>query len=82
LQYTKAQGGSFLNPDAMLGQNGHVDLEQKFEILGDSGGPLVGHHPIETVTADIRSLVKTFVEELHGCRTSKRQDGRARLTCR
>ena len=62
----------------MLRQNGHVQFKQEFEILDDSGGPLAGHDAVKAVAADIRSLVKTFVEELHGCRTFQRQDGRAR----
>jgi hypothetical protein len=78
MQNSQAQCRSFLNPDAMLRKDGHVQFEQKFEILYDPGGPLTGNDAVKTVTADVRSLVKAFVEELHGCRTFPRQDGRAK----
>ena len=81
LQDAQAQRRSFLNPDAMLRQHGHVQFEQEFEILDDSGWPLGRNHAIEAVASNIRSLVKTFVEELHERRTLERQDGRARFTC-
>jgi hypothetical protein len=73
LKDSETESGSFLNADAMLSQDGHVQLKQEFEILHDSAGPFAGQHAIETVTADIRSLVKAFVEELHECRTFQRQ---------
>jgi hypothetical protein len=62
----------------MLRQHGHIQLHQEFEILDDSAGPLTRNDAVKTVAADIRPLVKTFVEELHGCRTFPRQAGRAR----
>jgi len=50
----------------MLCQHSHVQLHQEFQILDDFAGPLTGEHAIETIAADVRSLVKAFVEELHG----------------
>jgi hypothetical protein len=49
----------------MFGQHRHVQLHQELQILDDSAGPLAGNNAVKTVTADIRSLVEAFVEELH-----------------
>src|ERR1700733_13397571 len=62
----------------MLRQDRHIQLQQKFQVLDNFTGPLARYDAVETVAADIRSLIKTFVEELHERRTFQRQDGRAR----